>query len=67
MSEGIEVKADDHFVYFRAVARNALLEYWKVAGGKDMPSMICHYLRNLPSILDELDLQQTMQNERARG
>jgi RNA polymerase sigma factor (sigma-70 family) len=29
ISEGVEVRAGDPYTYFRGVARNALLEYWK--------------------------------------
>jgi len=49
------------------VARNALLEYWKSRRRKDI-ALDDMPLSSQPSINpDELDLQQTMQNERERA
>src|ERR1051326_2002591 len=36
LNEGVEVKAHDPFTYFRAVARNTLLEYWKNRHRRDI-------------------------------
>ena len=36
LSEGIEIKASDPFSYFRGVARNTLLEYWRSGRQKDI-------------------------------
>lgn len=66
--EGVEVKATDPYVYFRAVARNTLLEYWKDKQRRQYIPIDNMPLSLQPSVNpDEVSLQQQLLQDKERA
>lgn len=68
LEEGLEIRATEPFVYFRAVARNRLLEYWRNHQRRqhitldDMPASSQPFINP-----EDINLQQKMQEDKERA